>query len=331
MRIVGADAFGPDGAMKLDEDDDAADRPEPGDGSLAAFAGGTVRAADVAHLSDLGREAAGRFAREWADLPEATRVAVVREIDELAEDRVELQFGRVLRVALDDPSPVVRQLAVAALWEDEGSDLLGRLRGLLARDPSDDVRAEAARALGRFADRAAEGDLADDVADALRSELATVAADPAEPPHVRRLALESVGAFGKDRDIRTLILEAWESDDQADRGSALYAMGQSRDRAWLPTLHDELATDEAVLRYEAARALGVIGSDAAVPELLAVMDGEEDVEVRHAAIGALGAIGGRAAVRALRTLADHAEEADEALIEAALEEASNLDDADDDR
>jgi HEAT repeat protein len=93
-----------------------------------------------------------------------------------------------------------------------------------------------------------------------------------------------------------------------------------------------LASDEAVLRYEAARALGVIGSDAAVPELLAVMDGEEDVEVRHAAIAALGAIGGRAAVRALRTRADHAEEADEEMIEAALEEATaDLDDADDRR
>lgn len=331
MRIVEADAFGPDGAMKLDEDEEESERPEPGDGSLAAFADGHVRARDIARLSDLGRDAARRCAREWADLPEDTRAAIVREMDELAEARVDLVFGRVLRVALDDSSPVVRQLAVAALWEDEGSDLLDRLLGLLARDPADDVRAAAARALGRFAGLAAAGDLADGVAERLRSDLVTVAADPAEPSHVRRLALESAGAFGTEPDVRTLILEAWESDDQADRGSSLYAMGQSRDPAWLPTLRDELAGDEAVLRYEAARALGAIGSDAAVPDLLAAMDGEEDVEVRHAAIAALGAIGGRAAVGALRTLADHAEAVDEDLIEAALEEASGLDDGEDGR
>lgn len=332
FRIVGADSFCPDGAMMPDADDEPAERPEPGDGSLDAFAGGQVRPQDVVRLSDLGRDAARRFAREWPDLPEETRAAIVREMDELSEDRVDLLFGRVLRVALDDPSPLVRQLAVAALWEDEGSDLLDRCRALLAGDTSDDVRAEAARALGRFADLAAAGDLAADASERLRAELVAVAADSAEPPHVRRLALESVGAFGKDPDIRTLILEAWESDDQADRGSALYAMGQSQDRSWLPTLLDELASDEAVLRYQAARALGSIGSDAAVPELLAVMDGEEDVEVRHAAIAALGAIGGRAAVRALRTLAEHAEEADEDLIAAALEEATaDLDDGDDRR
>lgn len=304
-------------------DDEAEPKPtEPGTGALEAFGDGSVRSADVARLSDLGREAAARFAGEWAALPEETRAALVRAMDELAEDRVELQFGRVLRVALDDPSPLVRQLAVAALWEDERGDLIGRLRALLGGDPSADVRGEAARALGRFADRAAAGDLDPSEADALRSELAAVAADLAEPPHVRRAALEAVGVFGQEPSVRRLIVDAFDSDDPADRASAVYAMGQSCDRTWLPALLDELGSDDAAMRFEAARACGAIGSDAAVPELLAAMDGEEDVEVRHAAIAALGRIGGRSAARALQTLAEHAEEIDEDPIEAALAEAA---------
>jgi HEAT repeat protein len=329
VRIVGAEYFGPDGVDAVD--DPESERSEPGTGALDAFAAGQVRPAEVARLSDLGREAGGRFAREWPTLPEEIRAAIVRQMDELAEDRVELQFGRVLRTALTDPSPLVRQLAVAALWEDVQGDLPDRLRSLLDGDPSSDVRAEAARGLRRFAVAAAAGELDGETADALRDLLVRVAGDSAEEPHVRRHALEAAGAFGQDPVVRALVLDAYESDDPADRASALFAMGQSFDRSWLPTLLDELANDDAAMRFEAARACGSIGSDAAVPELLAMMDGEEDVEVRHAAISALGQIGGRSAVRALRTLAEHAEEADEVLIEAALEEASAVEDGDDRR
>jgi hypothetical protein len=113
---------------------------ERGTGSLAAFMGGDVRSADVARLSDLDREAAAQFTTEWATLPEETRERIVRTMDELGEDRLDLAFGRVLRLALDDPSPVVRQLAITALWEDERQDLIEPLRDLLNHDPSQDVR-----------------------------------------------------------------------------------------------------------------------------------------------------------------------------------------------
>ncbi|MCC6315929.1 MAG: hypothetical protein IT337_18170, partial [Thermomicrobiales bacterium] len=109
---------------------------ERGTGALDAFAAGHVAAADVARLSDLDRRAAARFQTEWFVLPEPVRERIVREMGELAEDRVELNFGRALRVALADASPVVRQLAVAALWEDERDDLPDLLRGVLATDRS---------------------------------------------------------------------------------------------------------------------------------------------------------------------------------------------------
>ena len=293
---------------------------ERGTGSLESFAAGIVRPVNVVLLSDLDREAADRVAREWVTLPEATREQIVRGMDGLAEDRVELSFGRVLRLALDDPSPVVRQLAVAALWEDEREDLIEPLRGLLVRDPSQDVRAEAARGLGKFARLAEGGELSEATGRLLHEELLAVATDERQPELLRQRALEAAAVFRRDPGIRTLILDAYESDDQAWQSSALFAMAQSLDRTWLPTVLEELANADGQLRYEAARACGALGDEAAVPELLECA-GDEDVEVRRAAIAALGQIGGRSAIRALQTLSTTADEADHEPIEAALEEA----------
>jgi len=274
----------------------------------------------VARLSDLGREDARALARAWPALPEATRVAVVREMGELAEERVDLTFGRALRFALDDESPAVRQLAVAALWEDDREDLLDRFLRLIADDPSQDVQAEAAGALARYADQAAAGDLDDATGKALRDALTELARDEATPFGVRRRALESVGVFGREERVRRVIRDAYEGEEQSLRGSALYAMGRSLDPRWLATVLDELQSPEAELRYEAARAAGSLGDDRAVPELgqLAL---DPDVEVRHAAIAALGKIGGRGALRVLRALVEEPDEADAEVIDAAPEEA----------
>ena len=294
--------------------------PPPLEETIRALRQGPVRATDVARLSDLGREDGRLLAREWPTLPEATRVAIVRAMDELAEERVELTFGRALRVALDDEAAAVRQLAVAALWEDEREDLLERMLDLVERDPSQDVRAAAARGLGRFAERAAAGDLDEAVARRLRSTLAALAEDETVPYGVRRGALEAVGVFGREERVGELIRDAYEGDDEGLRASALYAMGRSLDTGWFGTLIDELQSPEAELRYEAARACGTLGDDRAVPELgQAARDG--DVEVRQAAIAALGQVGGRGAVRVLRALAEEADEVDAETIEAAIEEA----------
>ena len=287
--------------------------------TLEALRRGPVRTSDVAALSDLGRPAAAVLTREWLSLPEATRVAIVREMDELAEERIDLNFGRALRVALDDESPVVRQLAVAALWEDERGDIVGRLQALAATDPSEDVRAEAAKGLGRFAEQAAAGDLTGAVVERLRASLTELAADDATPYSLRRRALESVGVFGGE-EVNRLIRQAYDSDEQGFQASALFAMGRSLDRRWLETVIRELASPEAELRFEAARACGAFGDDRAVPTLARLAD-DPDAEVRHAAIAALGQVGGRAAVRVLRDLAEVAQESDVELVDAALEEA----------
>lgn len=291
--------------------------------AFAAVCGGDLSQTWLARFSDLSLDGVRTFEREWSALPESVRVDVVRRLDELSEERVELNFGRALRVALDDPSPVVRQLAIAGLWEDDSADMLERLRGMLRDDASPDVRSEAASALGRFAESASVNSLPADEAGALRDDLVRTVRGNASSYAEQRRALESLGPFATDPAVAEAIVEAFESDDHGLQCSAVRAMGQSRELRWLPRVLQELQSVEPELRFEAAQAAGLLGSADALPLLLEVAR-DEDAEVRHTAINAIGQIGGRGAERALERLAHDAGEADLELIDAALEEVGTL-------
>lgn len=291
--------------------------------AISAIRDGDFSQTQVVRFSDLSRANAKAFAEAWGSIPEHNRVELVRRFDELTEDRVELNFGRALRIALDDPSSVVRQLAIAGLWEDESSDLLDRLRQILERDQSPDVRAQAAAALERFSNKAAVGYLGDEIALSLRDELRRAARDDSEPYAVQRRALEALGPYAAESEIASLITEAYDSGDHGLQCSAIYAMGRSLDARWLPTILIELENDDPELRFEAARAAGLLGSADAFPVLLEAAR-DDDAEVRHAAIGAIGQIGGRGAVRALERLSEDAGEADLELIDSALDEVNTL-------
>jgi HEAT repeat protein len=291
--------------------------------ALEAIRDGDLSQTRLARLSDLSREGARDLVAAWPTIPETTRITLVRRCEELSEERVELNFNRALRVALDDPSTVVRQYAIAALWEDESPDLLDRLRSILVSDDSPDVRAAAAAALERFATAAANGALDSGEESALRRDLLHAATDAASPYTVKRRALESLGPLAQDNKISSLIADSYDSDDHGLQCSAVYAMGRSLDPRWLPVLMDELESEEPELRYEAARAAGQLGSSDALVGLLNAAH-DEDAEVRHAAISAIGQIGGRGALRALERLAEEAGEADLELIEAVADDVNAL-------
>ena len=291
--------------------------------AISAFRSGDLSQTQVARLSDLSRVNARELAAAWETIPEGNRIALVRRFDELSEERVELNFQRALKVALNDRSAVVRQLAVAGLWEDESSDLLDRLRNMFDNDESPDVRAQAAAALERFAGKAAVGSLDDSVASDLRDALRRSVIDAAAPYAVQRRALESLGPYGADPEISALISKAFDSEDHGLQCSALYAMGRSNDSRWLPTIMAQLESDDPEIRFEAARAAGLLGSPDALPVLLQAAR-DEDAEVRHTAVGAIAQIGGRAAVRALERLAEDAGEADLELIESAIDDVNTL-------
>jgi hypothetical protein len=293
------------------------------DEAISAIRDGDLSQTQVARFSDLSRTNARTLAAAWDSIPEDNRVDLVRRVDELSEEKVELNFGRVLRIALGDRSAVVRQLAVAGLWEDESSELLDRLRSILENDESPDVRAQAAAALERFSGKAAAGSLDETVAGDLREVLRRSVNDAGAPYAVQRRALESLGPYASEPEISSLIAEAFDSGDHGLQCSALYAMGRSQDARWLRTILERLASEEPEIRFEAARAAGLLGSTDALP-LLVQAARDDDAEVRHVSISAIGQIGGRGAVRALERLAEDAGEADLELIQAAIDDVNTL-------
>src|SRR3954453_6225142 len=139
--------------------------------ALETIGQGAFHASLFRGLSDLDRSDLVEFERQWPNFPETSRIRAIQVMDELAEENVDLNFSRALRACLDDPSPAVRQLAIDALWEDESTELVDRFLSILDFDESQDVRAAAAQALGKFADQASIGDLPPELGERLWTTL----------------------------------------------------------------------------------------------------------------------------------------------------------------
>jgi HEAT repeat protein len=144
--------------------------------------------------------------------------------------------------------------------------------------------------------------------------------------HVRGRALESAAILTDNDTVREAIDAFFDEEESGFRATALYAMGRSLRAGYLPTILNETTSDDAEIRYEAARAAGRLGDTAALPVLADLAKDDEDAEVRQAAINAMGEIGGTAASRYLRRLAEEAPESEIELIEAALEESTIISD-----
>jgi HEAT repeat protein len=261
---------------------------------------------------------AASFAEVWPELTDQRRELIVQELQDLAEDNVELDFDRAFVVGLRDANPNVRRLALEGLWEHEGRDLLEPLLHMLRNDEDAAVRAAAATALGRYVlqaefERLREGDAA-----RVTEALGQTVTDPTEPSEVRGRALESLGARSEDW-VRDLIDEAFDSDDRRLRLSAVHAMGRSCDSSWLSAIYNELESEDAEMRFEAAGALGSIADPEALPYILPLLQ-DEDPEVQEAAIFALGQFGGEEGKDALTELRASADERIHAAIDAALAE-----------
>lgn len=320
LRVFSIDS--PEDEDEVDDglaDDEVVEKPPVRD-VLASLLAREVRPAELIGLSDLGAADVRLVEAAWSGVPVATRLRTVQELVDMVEERLDFHFGRFLRISLADEDPRVRQLAINGLWEDEGADMAGRLCALMETDESQDVRAQAAQGLARFADLAELGQLEPSAAD-LQQRLFAVATNDEESWHVRRRAVEAASSFASDPRLPDLIERMFEEDELGLRASAVYAMGRAMDRRWLATTINQFVSDDAEIRYEAARAAGMLGDTDALPGL-SELARDDDLEVRLAAITAVGQIGGSAAVRILRRLVEEAPETDDEAIDDALIEAS---------
>ena len=206
--------------------------------------------------------------------------------------------------ALSAPSAVVRAAAAEALWgmagsmswrgmgQDTGVDareamlraLLSSVPGLAGalRDDDEDVREQAARALGRF-DSGAESHLLDALdwsSGRVRSQLVLALG--------RLKAPESV----------PMLIQLMEDADHRVRYDACSVLQGMKVSQAVPAFIAALKDSDSWVRRVSAEALGELGDRQAVPALVAALD-EWDRNVRLEVIDALSHLGDREAVPAL--------------------------------
>jgi HEAT repeat protein len=283
--------------------------------------------ASLYRMSDLTPEELNHFYDHWPEVGDERRRIIVRHLADISEENFQVDFGAVFAHCLGDELPAVRLAALDGLWDSERTSLLEQIIAMMLSDPDEDVRTLAAATMGHYI-LLAEWNVIplDSVTVAVDALLAVL--DEAETPKaLRRAALESISASSHDR-VQSLVEDAYDSGDHALQISAVFAMGRTVDKKWLPIILDEMMSSSSEMRLEAARAAGHIGSSDAVAELVDLVS-DEDLEVQLAAITAMGQIGGSLAIRVLDEMDgdpdfDHVQLA----IEEALEEAVWMDNVD---
>ena len=259
-----------------------------------------VRTINLADISDLSRSEVAEFHTAWRDLSPSRRLELITFMVEQAETNIHFIFHAALRACLTDDDAQVRRLAIEGLWEDERVSLVPTLSGLLAHDPSADVRSTAATALGRFVLLGVLGEIAEAPARQAEDALRTAWERSGEPVSVRRRVLESLSPTDT-AELHALIGDAYYSDNELMRQSAIFAMGRSANPRWNKIVLSELNSREPAIRFEAAEAVGELAMRAAVQPLIQRLD-DTDKDVREASALALGKIGGPVARRALEAL-----------------------------
>src|SRR5262249_40735312 len=145
-------------------------------------------------------------------------------------------------------------------------DLVEPFLDYLNNDASEAVRAAAATALGIYVYlgemEELDEELTERVEDALLAKY-----NGTDTLEVRRRALESLG-FSPRPEIAGAIDQAYESEDELLRVSALFAMGRSLDgERWGETVVADLTHADPQVRFEATRAAGELQLEEAVEAL----------------------------------------------------------------
>ena len=216
------------------------------------------------------------------------RLAATDVIREAPTERSVVALGRVL----GDPDAHVRRSAAMAMGASGLPDAVSPLLGHLD-DTAAEVREEVARALGRIGDARAVVPVIGKVQDSV--------------PEVRKVVARALGELGDKRAAGALMLALQDVSPDV-RLEAVGALGRLRSddatAAIAPLLDDNSSArgasgaGAAEVRAAAVRALGLIGSPAAIKVLVAALE-KDDRFASHSPVREALALAGKAAVPAL--------------------------------
>jgi len=278
----------------------------------------------LTELSNLSSEEVEFLSRVWATIESERRRQIICRLVELAEDNFELNFDSIFKKCLKDQDVEVRSKAIEGLWENEEASLINPLIDVLRYDSSEKVQVVAATVLGKFAMLAEHKKLRSCHTSKLGEALLSVIGDGSKPIDVRCRALEAAAPLSVPQ-VKKVIMETYQGHNSKLRASAVYAMGKSCNRFWLPILLKELANADTKIRYEAAGACGELGEEDAIPCLIELIS-DPDTDVQAAAIQALGKIGSSEAKECLEACRNNPSEVIQEAAEQALEELKAVED-----
>ena len=271
-------------------------------------------------FSDLSSADTATLQKSWQFIPEKRKVTWLEDLEDISDADTTTSFFEVGKLALKDALPATRELGIRLLWESEDRSLIRIFTDLLNNDPDISVQAAAASAMGRFIFLGEMEELpAKTQADIEQLLIEKFA--PANPPLLRRRAIESLG-FSSNPDMDELILQAYNEPDNAMKASALFAMGHSANDAWKDIVLSNLDNPTQEMQLEAVRAAGELELQDARDLLLEIVEDEGlDQDVFLAAIWSLSQIGGEGVQQKLDALADDPDLDDETidLIDSAIE------------
>jgi HEAT repeat protein len=278
------------------------------------------------HFSDLEGADLESLRSVWLQVKAHRRLALLEDLEELAEVDTLVSFDQVARMALADDDPRVRTVAVRLLWEDEDHRLAPTFIKMMHEDPDADVRAAAASALGLFVYLGELEEIPEDVLHQVEESLLQVQAGQDEPL-IRRRALEALGFSGR-LEVPGLIRAAYNSSDTDWMASSLFAIGRSADNAWEPEVLRALRYPKANVQLEAVRAAGALELEKSRRALLDLLEEEaQDSDIRAAIFWSLSQIGGEEVRETLETILEETEDEEEAeIIEDALDNLSFTED-----
>lgn len=281
---------------------------------------------DLSRFSDLEEEELALLHEQWLKIHPNRRSRLIKDLREIAEEDTLVCFDPIALLALKDPEASVRGNAIELLWEYEHKSLIPTLIEILQNDPSKEVRAAAATALGKYVYL---GELEEiPPASYLEVENALLQViDSQESDEIRRRALEAL-SFSCHKVAHEQIRRAFASPDPLWVASALFAMGRSADVRWADMVVESLDHPEMEVQFAAVRAAGELELSEAREPLLLLLDSHSqfDEELYNAIIWSLSQIGGEDVRAALELLLELAEENEEDELLEFLEQAlENLD------
>ena len=275
------------------------------------------------NLSDLDSTGMELFAKNWLQTSTDRRRSVIQEFGTLADENIELSFESINRYALEDKDAHVRRIAIQNLWESEDPSLISIFIEKLKHDPSLEVRAAAADALGSFVLISETADIDPDLKLSLEDALLqSIQSEQDEKIHLS--CLESLG-YSSRQEVPDFIYQAYESGEEQFIRSALLAMGRSANKIWREQVIQELSNANPELRLEAAQAAGELELKEAFLDLIELL---EDVnrDVKHAAIWSISQIGSSKAGEILERLYESSEDEEETqLLQDALDNFAFVD------